>query len=762
MLVGAWKTLPAAVAMAGSASMRALAKVGCVAIVGLGLAAQDDAVRIDVLPGPVQLEWNPAATDWWYAGRVVDAVTHEGLPGAVLYSVPERNLPVGGEFWFAAKFVADEFGFVRMPAGSGRGWFVYEAPGHGAASSSSCPYEENDMVQLLMPGLPWRVAVRDAFDRPVADAEVGYCVGCGHTPDVRVARTDREGIAVLPDCEPTGMSVDSGNDLYVRAPGISPEYASHRWQLGDAPTLVRLSFAVHATGEVLAPDGKPLAGAILRADYGLHRGPYAWSGADGSFRLDTDGRAFGLGFGGLSFRVRLPATRDDVVVRIPASTQMPPPPRTTLDVLVRDAGSGAPLADVDVEAWQIGIGSDDDLRATTDARGRCSLEVPVGPLGVTALPPADRDELPTYDQAMADLEIGPAGVPELVLALRLRPTASVACEPNASVTLVTRRGSVCVDGYLAAGRRIPVPNGEAFAFAVSPFVDGYGSLLRWFRFDSPPREPVQLRAWRPTRVRLQLVDQDRMPVAATVSITGSHEVHQPDAPDADEVEASEPTESPSGGFEIDTWIPGCAWLSVVPRDGAHRPFLVHLALPTLGDDRLVDLGTLVAPRLEAPLLRVLHADGSPVVGSMQLLRPGLVVQGDLAEDGGWNGMLPSAGDRVTVRAEERVPDEPPAVPISTIPITTRLVGNGPWVLQQGRGTIRFEACDDRGLRLDGGQILFGITNHAIADVRELRGLPAGDHEFFVGAVGCHGVCVRVRLGDGERREVRLVLPRVPR
>ena len=162
------------------------------------LLAQDDPdVRIESLAGPL-LQFARGG-DEPYQVRVVHALTQQPLPGALLDIVRERSHPTGGEFWCDSQWQADADGFVRFPgqAVPADCWVLVGADGFGTLAASKGLPTFGDGVVELMPGVDWPLDVRDAFDRPLGGVEVGLCLGCGHTPDVRWATSDLLGRAVL-------------------------------------------------------------------------------------------------------------------------------------------------------------------------------------------------------------------------------------------------------------------------------------------------------------------------------------------------------------------------------------------------------------------------------------------------------------------------------------------------------------------------------------------------------------------------------------
>ena len=131
-------------------------------------------------------------------------------------------------------------------------------------------------------GRPFDVPVRivDWRGAAVAGARIGFCGGCGHTPDLVNATTGPDGVAWLRGIDPHS---DIG-DVYVQHPGLGLGYDRVRWCPGEGPAIVRCRWSPAMTGVVLDHLGAPVAGAFVAAR-DVHRGPWAKTGSDGSFTL---------------------------------------------------------------------------------------------------------------------------------------------------------------------------------------------------------------------------------------------------------------------------------------------------------------------------------------------------------------------------------------------------------------------------------------------------------------------------------------------
>lgn len=270
---------PARCTPPGSARARSL-RLAAAAL--LAACSTGDGVRHSDATFPVEADLHE-----WYVRRVVDDLTGAPIAGAEVFLVRESRTPVGGEFWFSHRGVSDGDGFVRirLPHAQ-RDWHiqVLRHPGHGVATDSA------NCIPIWRIGRGFDVPVRveDWRGRPVAGARLGFCGGCGHTPDLASATTGADGVAVLRGIDPHNHIAD----VYVQHPGLGLGYDSIRWRPGDPPAVVACSQAPAKPGRLLDHRGQPVAGAHVGA-LDVHRGPWARTAADGSFTVlgappDTD------------------------------------------------------------------------------------------------------------------------------------------------------------------------------------------------------------------------------------------------------------------------------------------------------------------------------------------------------------------------------------------------------------------------------------------------------------------------------------------
>lgn len=262
---------PARSTLPGSARARSL-RLAAGAL--LTACSAGDGVRHSDAVFPVEADLHE-----WYVRRVVDDLTGTPIRGAEVLLVPERRTPVGGESWFSHRGVSDGDGFVRirLPQAQ-RDWQlqVLRHPDHGIATESA------NCIPIWRIGRALDVPVRveDWRGRPVAGARIGFCGGCGHTPDLVSATTGQDGVAVLRGIDPHNHIAD----VYVQHPGLGLGYDSIRWYPGDPPAVVACGWAPAKSGWLLDHRGQPVAGAHVGA-LDVHRGPWARTAADGSFTV---------------------------------------------------------------------------------------------------------------------------------------------------------------------------------------------------------------------------------------------------------------------------------------------------------------------------------------------------------------------------------------------------------------------------------------------------------------------------------------------
>jgi hypothetical protein len=294
----------------------------------------------------------------WLAQRVVDAVTGAPIAGAQLFLVPENETPLPGRFWSVRSATSDKDGFVRVrldDLAARWGWIVVRAPGHAPMANLPAHLGE---VWRLPRAVDIPLLVRDWRGEPVAGARLGFCCGCGHSPDLANATTDARGFAMLPGIDAT----DEIRDLYVLDPRTDIGYHEISWHPGDPPVLFDCGPGEAITGTLVDDSGVPIAGAFV-GTRDLHRGPWTMTAADGSFTLlggGLDSRLFAE-WSGRKLEFDRPG-HFPAVLRAPAPDgteeqqgRVEPPPRERelppvrrVRVQIDNAGDDPPAASVSV------------------------------------------------------------------------------------------------------------------------------------------------------------------------------------------------------------------------------------------------------------------------------------------------------------------------------------------------------------------------------------------------------------------------------
>jgi hypothetical protein len=235
----------------------------------------------DRYPGGVAELGQPG--ERWICVRVIDRLRGTPIPHAELLLIAESNAPVGGEPIDAWCDQADADGFLAMRVDEGAdgyvpwNWLCIRAPGY---CQHMCMRALDDDVVQLSPAVTVPVQIRDWRNLPVAGALVGFCSGCGHTPDLVHGVTQHDGICMMP-----GVDLLQGiADFYVVHPDLELGYESPGWFPGKQPMVIRLGPGLAHRGVVVDHAGMPVAGAAVGQST-VHRGPWALTRPDGSYEV---------------------------------------------------------------------------------------------------------------------------------------------------------------------------------------------------------------------------------------------------------------------------------------------------------------------------------------------------------------------------------------------------------------------------------------------------------------------------------------------
>ncbi|MBL8737738.1 MAG: hypothetical protein JNL12_15000 [Planctomycetes bacterium] len=235
--------------------------------------AQQVTLTEALYPGAVAGDRGPLLT------RLVDDLTGEPLAAAEVFLIAESKTPLAGEFWWTHRGTSDADGFVRIDRPKGnRDWHIAVVK-HPRTGVAVVPLT-NGRVARVGRGQDVPLRIVDWLGRPAGGAKVGFCGYCGHTPDIANATADAAGLAVL-----RGIDAHQGiADFYVQHPGLHIFYETLDWRPGDPPALVECGYGPAQRGRVLDHRGTPVADAMVCGG-GLHRGPWARTGADGAFTI---------------------------------------------------------------------------------------------------------------------------------------------------------------------------------------------------------------------------------------------------------------------------------------------------------------------------------------------------------------------------------------------------------------------------------------------------------------------------------------------
>jgi hypothetical protein len=335
-----------------------------------------------------------------FEGTVLSRGTGAGIPGAeVTFSRGGAAASVRAAADGSFRFEPPEAGRWQLAAASAPDHSPF-APewGHSPVVFDARPGERvRGLALWLEPLGPWSGRVEDPAGQPVEGAEVRVVGG---------ATGDR---ALMPSSEratsgPGGaftLSASDGATLEARHPGFAPgrstlDLAARTTRrvvlkLGAAATRTA---PTQITGRVLS-GGAPVDGALVSARLLVRGGPGSAEGlVAAQATSDAEGR-FTLGELGPG-RHLLTASREGfaqaraVVARTGEEATVELTRGGTLAGVVREAGTGRPLAPFRVEVRRGGRGWKLLLRATTvvDASGRFELaDLPPGPVVVTASAP---------------------------------------------------------------------------------------------------------------------------------------------------------------------------------------------------------------------------------------------------------------------------------------------------------------------------------------------------------------------------------------
>lgn len=728
-----------------------------------------DADREVVLNSPLDAHGVPKVI----VARAVDEASGRGIAGARVDVYPELAHPLSGivpppkwgeadeagRVWHRRSGWTDAQGWTRIDlAGVGnRGvpWVFADAPGFAldAEQGSSSP-----IVFSLRRGLDVPIEVRDAWDRPLAGAEVGYLMGCGHTPEMRQAVTDEMGRAVIEQVDPTKWR------CWIRHERAEAGYHDlDRWMRGAPPLVLRCRPGRAVEGTVLDAEGRPVDGAFV-GWRSSHHGPWVATDSSGRFRL-------------LGVPTGLETTLHVEVGDPPVDRHMPPPvavfdtPPEGLPVVVRlpakseDASDDEPemlTAIVTVECVRpSGERADPSYPVATRASdGRTfagiyddgfgsplRFHLPPGHYHLRSLEHAD----PGASDELGPQELVVAGLQPRTVRCVTRPRRAyrivVRDRPQgADVWLDTAAGSVALDSDSFDGGVFYAPAKGPVGLTID-MARGSRRILLPNEGMAPDAPPLEVRWDKPTAVRLRVIDPDGKPVPVVCTPWATT-----DGPVSSDSRESKATSEP----EVDFLNGLPRWLFVRPTNPAWRAR--YVALPSL--EALLSDESKRTIRVEprgTSRLSIVRADGSlPRVVKVTVSLGRRTFEGFPADPNDWSADEDPEG-LLRVGAKVRVE----AMDVDT-PVFATLEGEGPWTVTIPSASITVRVSADGGETLDDVTVLLDGAPHApfgktaqdgdvAIEVVPIRGVAPGPHDLVVASPGRRSRLFHVIIKEGEAR-----------
>lgn len=726
--------------------------------------AQEPKVTLTAAIYPVSTETPPEAATW-HTTRVVDAITGAPLREAEVLFIAENEHPMRGEMWLQMRATADADGFVRVrniregqPGFVKWNWAVVRAPGYGPIADINWMFDEQ---VVLAPSQALPVRVRDLRGQPVAGALVGYCIGCGHTPDLVSARTNAEGLVLLPDVD---LLVDI-HDLYIEHPALHLGYDEPHWMPGLPPWDFFVEPGVASVGVVIDAAGKPVAGAYV-GTRDVHRGPWTRTAADGSFQLygSDHARDLFVQVGEREVRFERPPQQ-------PFRLELPPP-------------NGEPTQNVDLPQTPPDPHAQEVTFHVVDREHR-NLEQAavrwVGPLpakgegrrdlyehaATVPLSPGRYDVFARGDdhtETRATIEVKPGAENVFELASAARPTfflRAVDLPDVGKIELRTDGWRRDVTERVRSGTPIGAPE-QLFCVVL------HGDHEQRRIIECTPEQALtagtlRVRWFAPTLVEGRLVDAHGAALAGDVALVPIRDRVPEQLVDAESGPDGELERvATAGAFSLSTDADGLAFL-VVFAAGARLPRCVPVILPPRGDDAHVDVGAIVIGG--APRLVLQDVNGEPLTNErVGLIRPGWHDVRDPAPmfpvdaGGEWFGPEPRAGDAIEVRAPVREGNTAAGTPeVRDLRALFPITGNGPWTLRLPAGELDLDVRDERGGSI-AATVFVGGDYVTVRGPTRVRRVPVGAQRLFVAAENRQSAIVEVTLVAGARPTVKVTLP----
>ncbi|MFO0932675.1 MAG: carboxypeptidase-like regulatory domain-containing protein [Planctomycetota bacterium] len=731
---------------------RTVIRVGIAVVLGASLAARGDgddkerpqaspptswAVRDvpDPFEGTADLVEKPTAL----AVRVVDQ-SGRGIPGARIHYVGEATHPLPrlvNETDDILYGPTDEWGRLRVeePQVS---WDHMLVVADGYAPCNEWRGEGSDSVCRLARGEDLPVTVLDPLDRPVANALVGYRLYCGHTPDVRQARTDVTGRAVLPH-------IDRRDTKWLWP--IAESIASEDFAVADGypfsrrGIVLRPDWGAVLEGTVVDAKGAPVAGAAV-GSASWHRGPWTFTDAKGAFRLrglepfdavqvDPDDETFGketsadaTAVPGVVVKVRLPAPAGAPAI----------PAEPTFPVRVRSSDPAHPIVEGDsLIAYRIADGTAVG-RFARGEDGVPELALPAGTWVVRLwgwLSNGGRGEAKVEVRGPTDVAVPRAPTRALAVdASALTEDDQVwlgAAGVSADVTIAARKGAIS----------LPVVGDAVLRVRRAPRVRSIHVLPA-----VPGAPPLRLLPPDATKITVRLRGSGDAEVKAGVRLETRLPTFLSEEDEEVETEA----------LPLATESIGLAWFIARPKDDKLAGAAVEVDLSD-GELPTIDLGELRFPERSSLVVAI-----EPPAGVA-------------AEDTFVRGVVPNIdwGWLTTAAAEEpnRLPFSLPAGSVlvgsarNCMAVRVPADGPGPYRVAWPKGALEVVVPTATGEILDRVQVLVDGERFEAGAARRVvwvGGIAAGEHRVLVSAPGRKAREYKATWADGETKWLSADLP----
>ena len=728
------------------AVMRMVCIVGIVGFARTALLAQESTVvflreaeRDEFFPGvePLDIDELPRVI----VTRIIDAETGDPIPGATMEAIREMEFAYPGGTGMLRRAEADADGWVRLRIDDIRSmvnWIYFDAPGYACHAQGG---RDPDYPIRLRRGVDVPIEIVAPLGGPLADVRLEYIIGCGHTPSMRVARTDAAGRAVIASVAP-GIG-----EVWPVAEGVAGEYFDvDPWNPGEPPLRWVMRPGRTFRGRVVDTAGRAMKNVYVGAEH-CHRGPFARTNAAGRFvlygarpdyglQVRRSGRDAPLWFSDppridaghvLAIRVDPEASAPEAV----ATAKM-----RVKAVRTRPTGEAEAVAGLDLDITNDETGY--SAWSTTRADGVLEADVPPGPCTV-----AVHDVFGEWHGTMAGIVATKEGTTTRLI-VRRNPQMRIVVDglpEEGNVFLVAAEGEIDITEAVRASRSIFHPTATKLAvrlsFAGREFVHRLENLAK--RDDG-----TLVATWpAPRSVRVRLVGPDGEPTPGWVRIGVDSHLDTPGL--ARLVDSGEPSTAP----RLSVHRRGALWLVAEPERPDYGFVARAIVVPEVVVDggrtpTELDFGVVRFVPANIARLTVLDPDGTPAVGArVEARSPGTVTWYTLDENGHVVDDRPAlaVGQRLKITSRDDV---------DRVPFIVTLTGSPPWRLQAPNGTIVVLASDDAGRPIAQFSVMIDSGRRdAMTGETRFTGLDLGRRRVVVAARGYRAQMFEVNLVTGK-------------